>query len=123
MGEYNNEGIVVAGGNGKGDQLNQLNSSAFIFVDENQSVYVSDFDNHRVTVDDMGHIYVAEWGNARVMRWCQGIEEGEIVVGGNGGGNQPNQLYSPSGLSFDNEGNLYVADYWKHRIQKFEIIL
>ncbi|CAF4214896.1 unnamed protein product, partial [Adineta steineri] len=41
MGEYNNEGIVVAGGNGQGDQLNQLNYPTFIFIDEEQSVYVS----------------------------------------------------------------------------------
>ncbi|CAF1397776.1 unnamed protein product, partial [Adineta steineri] len=44
------------------------------------------------------------------------------VVGGNGEGDQSNQLNSPDGLSFDDEGNLYVADYWNHRIQKFEII-
>ncbi|CAF4352153.1 unnamed protein product, partial [Adineta steineri] len=27
------------------------------------------------------------------------------------------------GLSFDDEGNLYVADWLNHRIQKFEIVL
>ncbi|CAF4143771.1 unnamed protein product, partial [Adineta steineri] len=47
-------------------------------------------------------------------------EEGEIVVGGNG---QGNQLDGPRGLSFDDEGNLYVADCCNHRIEKFEIIL
>ncbi|CAF1529755.1 unnamed protein product, partial [Adineta steineri] len=47
MGEYNNEGMVVAGGNGKGDQLNQLNNPSFMFVDEEQSVYVSDRHNNR----------------------------------------------------------------------------
>ena len=33
---------VVAGGNGKGNHLNQLNCPTYIFVDQNHSVYVSD---------------------------------------------------------------------------------
>ncbi|CAF4380804.1 unnamed protein product, partial [Adineta steineri] len=48
MGEYNNKGITVAGGNGKGNELNQFDLPAYIFVDEDQSVYISDRDNHRV---------------------------------------------------------------------------
>ncbi|CAF0832781.1 unnamed protein product [Adineta steineri] len=152
MGEYNNEGVVVAGGNGKGEQLNHLNFPTFIFVDEDQSVYVSDCNNHRV------------------MKWRKDAKEGTIVAGGNGyGGNldqlsyprgvtvddlgqiyvadlgndrvmrwcegkeegeivvgrngQGNQLDHPCGLSFDDEGNLYVANFRNHRIQKFEMIL
>ncbi|CAF4004796.1 unnamed protein product [Adineta steineri] len=152
MGEYNKEGIVVAGGNGKGTQLNQLNYPGFVFVDEEQSVYVLDFHNNRV------------------MKWRKGAKAGRIVAGGNGqGGNlnqlsyptgvivddlgqiyiadwgnhrvmrwcegkeqgeivvngngQGNQLDGPRGLSFDDEGNLYVADCCNHRIEKFEIIL
>ncbi|CAF0738740.1 unnamed protein product [Adineta steineri] len=71
-------------------------------------------------VDHLGQIYVADCGNNRVVRWCEGDEEGEAVVGGNGEGNQSNQLYSPTGLSFDNEENLYVADQGNRRIQKYE---
>ncbi|CAF4278143.1 unnamed protein product, partial [Adineta steineri] len=58
----------------------------------------------------------------RIMRWCEGKEEGEVVVGGNSKGNQSSQLNGPVGISFDGEGNLYVADYFNHRIQKFEFI-
>ncbi|CAF1121912.1 unnamed protein product [Adineta steineri] len=151
MGE-NNEGIIVAGGNGKGDQLNQLNRPTYIFVDEEQSVYVSDRNNHRV------------------MKWKKGAKEGIVVAGGNhngknlnqlsspqgvivddlgqiyvadgvnhrvmrwcegkeegeivvGGNGEGNQLNGPSGLSFDDEGNLYVVNCWNHRVEKFEIIL
>ncbi|CAF1172548.1 unnamed protein product [Adineta steineri] len=89
IGEYNNEGIVVAG----------------------------------VIVDHLGQIYVADCGNDRLIRWYERKEEGGIVVGGNGHGNQSNQLNGPIDLSFDGEGNLYVADIGNHRIQKFEIIL
>ncbi|CAF1490174.1 unnamed protein product [Adineta steineri] len=152
MGEYNNEGIVVAGGNGKGNELNQLSSPTFIFVDEDQSIYVSDRYNHRV------------------MKWRKDAKEGTVVAGGNGQGRNLNQLSyprgvivddldqiyvadssnnrimrwcegkeegeivvggkgegdqlnRPMGLSFDDEGNLYVADYENHRIEKFKLIL
>jgi sugar lactone lactonase YvrE len=64
---------------------------------------------------------VADVGNDRVMRWCKGAKEGTIVVGGNGRGQQSNQLNGPIDLSFDRQGNLYVADWGNHRIQKFEI--
>ncbi|CAF1008395.1 unnamed protein product [Adineta steineri] len=99
------QGELVAGGNGKGNHLNQLNEPSFIFIDEDYSLYVSDCENHRV------------------MRWCEDNKEGEIVVGGNGEGNQPDQLNCPTGLSFDNEENLYVVDWNNQRIQKYEKIL
>ena len=38
-------GIVTTDGNGQGNQLNQLNCSTYLFVDEKRAVYVSDFDN------------------------------------------------------------------------------
>lgn len=42
------EGTIVTGGNGRGNHLNQLNQPYFIFIDENESVYVSDCFNDRV---------------------------------------------------------------------------
>ncbi|CAF1689591.1 unnamed protein product [Adineta ricciae] len=99
------EGIVVAGGNGCGDNLNQLNHPQGIIVDHE------------------GQIYVADCQNYRIMRWCEGDEEGEIIVGGNGLGDEPNQLSCPFGLSFDGEGNLYVGDHENNRIQRFDLII
>ncbi|CAF2118143.1 unnamed protein product, partial [Rotaria magnacalcarata] len=46
LGEKN--GTLVAGGNGEGDRLNQLNCPTYLFVDRDHSVYVSDNYNHRV---------------------------------------------------------------------------
>ncbi|CAF4139501.1 unnamed protein product [Adineta steineri] len=101
MGEYNNEGIVVAGGNGQGNQLNQLNSPTFMFVDEDQSVYVSDR------------------GNDRVMKWRKDAREGTIVAGRNGKGGNLNQLSNPEGVIVDDLGQIYVADSWNHRIMRW----
>jgi sugar lactone lactonase YvrE len=95
------EGIVAAGGNGRGSELTQLSFPL------------------GVVVDHLGSVYVADWDNNRVMRWPKGAKKGIIVVGGNGEGNGSNQLNHPTGLSFDRQGNIYVADQWNHRIQKF----
>ncbi|CAF1370489.1 unnamed protein product [Adineta steineri] len=101
MGEYNNEGIIVAGGNGQGNQLNQLNYPTFIFVDEDQCVYVSDCFNHRV------------------MKWKKDAKEGRIVAGGNGKGENSNQLSSPEGVIVDASSQIYVADSGNHRIMRW----
>ncbi|CAF4195721.1 unnamed protein product, partial [Adineta steineri] len=101
MGEYNNEGILVAGGNGKGNELNQLNSPGFLFVDEEQSVYVSDRYNHRV------------------MKWRKDSKEGTIVAGGNSVGRNLNQLSHPLGVIVDDLGRIYVVDAGNHRIMRW----
>ncbi|CAF1343184.1 unnamed protein product [Adineta steineri] len=58
--------------------------------------------------------------NEEVRHWKQGDNKGELVVGGNGKGNQSNQLTCPASLSFDNEENRYVVDNGNDGIQKYE---
>ncbi|CAF1612915.1 unnamed protein product, partial [Rotaria magnacalcarata] len=91
------------GGQGAGSALTQLNGPYGLFV------------------DTLGTVYVAEYGNARVMRWAQGAKQGTIIAGGNGYGAGANQFNGLVGLSFDRRGNLYVADYGNHRVQRFSI--
>ncbi|CAF1145182.1 unnamed protein product [Adineta steineri] len=100
MGEYN-EGTIVAGGNGQGNQLNQLNGPSSISVSEDQSVYVSDFSNNRV------------------MKWRKDAKEGRIVAGGNGQGGNLNQLSNPEGVVVDHLGQIYVADSYNHRVMRW----
>ncbi|CAF0904732.1 unnamed protein product [Adineta steineri] len=100
MEEYNNEGTVVAGGNGEGNQLNQLDYPTFIFVDEDQSVYVSDCNNHRV------------------MKWRKDAKKGKIVAGGNGQGEDLNQLSLPHGVIIDDLSQIYVADLGNDRVMR-----
>ncbi|CAF1382839.1 unnamed protein product [Rotaria magnacalcarata] len=96
-------GIVVAGGQGVGCALTQLNGPLGLFV------------------DTLGTVYVADEFNHRVMRWTRGATQGTVVVGGNGPGAGVNQLNDPAGLSFDRHGNLYVAEYGNQRAQRFSI--
>ena len=95
------EGVIVAGGNGKGAALNQLNGPRQIFVDSDRSVYVSDADNHRV------------------MKWANGAKEGVVVAGGQGQGNSFGQLHRPTGVFVDRLGSVYVADQGNHRVMRW----
>ncbi|CAF5013461.1 unnamed protein product, partial [Rotaria socialis] len=99
LGEKN--GTLVAGGNGQGGGLNQLNVPRYLFVDRQQNVYVADRDNHRV------------------MKWNKGAKEGIVVAGGQGQGNALTQLYCPNGIFVDTWGTLYVADTWNHRVMRW----
>jgi len=94
-------GIVVAGGNWKGDRLNQLNQPRYIFVDQDHSVYVSDRNNHRV------------------MKWMKDAKEGIIVAGGQGYGHGLAQLAGPHGLIVDQLGTIYIADQYNHRVMRW----
>lgn len=91
-------GTLVAGGNGRGSNLNQLNMPTLIVVDHEQTVYVSDNQNHRV------------------MKWYKDATEGIVVAGGNGMGTDLTQLANPNGLFIDKSDAVYVADTGSNRI-------
>ncbi len=95
------EGTIVAGGNGPGDQLNQVNCPTYIFVDDDYSLYVSD-DN-----------------NDRVMKWIKDAKEGIVIAGGNGRGDSLRQLSRPAEVIVDQLGQIYVADFGNHRVMRW----
>ncbi len=71
-----------------------------------------------ITVDDTtGSIYVADSRNHRVQKFNFNSTQGITVAGGTGyGGQNPSQLYLPSGVAIDPTGNVYIADSGNHRI-------
>ncbi|CAF0803260.1 unnamed protein product [Adineta steineri] len=94
-------GTLVAGGNGQGAGLNQLNWPRYLFVDREQNLYVSDQNNHRV------------------MKWKKGAKEGIVVAGGRGAGNALTQLSYPGGLFVDSSGTLYVAEGGNDQVMRW----
>ena len=76
-------GTVVAGGNGQGNQLNQLSFPTYLFVNEEQALYVSDYLNHRV------------------MKWNKCAKEGIVVAGEREKGSALTQLFHPNVLFVD----------------------
>jgi sugar lactone lactonase YvrE len=88
-------GLTVAGGNGNGTALNQINYPEGVFLDH------------------AGNIYVADGGNNRILRFPPNSDSttmGTVVAGGNGQGFALNQLYFPRGVALDAAGNIYVTD-------------
>merc|ERR1712113_1359226 len=69
-------GTIVAGGNGSGASLKQLNEPAGIFVTSSGTLYIADKLNHRV------------------VKWAAGASEGIIAVGGGIHGEPPNHFVS-----------------------------
>jgi sugar lactone lactonase YvrE len=138
-------GMTVAGGNGRGDGLNQFHCPWGLYVDSDQTIYIADCMNNRV------------------VQWKYGATNGQVVAGGYGKENQTNQLSGPKdvlvdkrngcliicdtgnerlvrwsrrnkthgetiisnikcyGLKMDNEGYLYVSDYGKHEVRRWRV--
>ena len=93
---------TIAGGNGKGTELDQLYYPTGIALDPSGDLYVSDMYNHRI------------------QRWKPGATVGITAAGGNGFGDGQSQLEEPGKIDIDSQGNLYIADTGNNRIQKWE---
>jgi sugar lactone lactonase YvrE len=142
--KYNSKnGRVVAGGNGEGNRIDQLNEPTDVIVDKkNDSFIISDLGNRRVvqwslqngkngqtiisdidcshlTMDNNGDLYVADWKKNEVRRWKIGETNGTIVAGGNGQGNHLNQLSVPTFIFVDQDNSIYVSDGANHRVMKW----
>ncbi|CAF4149897.1 unnamed protein product [Rotaria sordida] len=142
MGDTN--GQVVAGGNGVGDRLDQLNSPTDVLIDkETDSLIICDHWNQRVVrwsrrsgttqgeilidnircwglaMDDQRYLYISDNDKHKVRRYQIGDKNGTIVAGCNGYGAGLNQLDLPIHLFVDQQQTVYVSDYYKHRVMKW----
>ena len=107
-------GKTVAGGDGPGADLNQLNSPFGLFVDPN----------------DNDALIIVDSANGRVVKWDQAASSGTVVAGGNGMDNRTDQLAAPRYVTVDQEGTLFITEYtnkrvsrWKRGAQHGEIII
>ena len=137
-------GKVIAGGGGRGNQLDQLNHPTDVVIDkETNSLFIADRLNRRVlrwprrhestqgeviidniccwglTIDHQRYLYVSDTENHEVRRYTIGDKNGIIVAGGNGQGNQLNQLNYPRYLFVDKEQAVYMSDTRNHRVMKW----
>jgi sugar lactone lactonase YvrE len=92
---------IVAGGNGGGNALNQLNLPLGIFVDNNKNIYVADYNNHRV------------------VKWLVGATQGIVIAGTGVQGNASSQVNGPTDVALDSQNRLYVAEHIGGRVTRW----
>ena len=141
--------LKLAAGTGcYGSASNQLSYPAGIFVDLTFSLLVADSGNHRVQrfsyrqtsrstvagngapstitllyprdviLDGDGYLFIVDTGHHRIVG--SGPNGFRCLVGCiDSTGSASNQLSYPWGMSFDSDGNIWVADYNNQRVQKF----
>ena len=142
---WTQNGVPVAGGQGRGNALNQLNEPFGLHIDDEGVLFITDWNNHRVIRwkcnersgqvivgakgqgnrnDQLNHplamivdrktdsFIISDWGNRRVMRWSRQQNEtnGQVII---------SNIVS-AGLSIDKEGFLYVSDWEKNEVRRYE---
>ena len=100
---WSQNGVTVAGGNGDGNAVNQFNYPiGFDIDDDNQSIVIADFGNHRI------------------VEWKIGASNEKVIAGGQGEGNRLDQLYGPTDVLIDKETNsLFIADRYNGRVVRW----
>jgi streptogramin lyase len=73
-----------------------------------------------IAVDRTGNVFVVDSGNDRILKF-QRISDRKYDLMATWGtpGDGPGQFHVPVGIALDTAGNVYVADHWNYRVQKF----
>ena len=97
-----------SGGDGGPAIAAQLTNPHSVALDSTGSVYIAEFNGHRIRrIDPAGRISTI-------------AGTGERGSGGDGGPAVAAQLSAPAGLTVDTAGNIYVADFANHRIRRID---
>jgi len=142
----------VAGNGSCGTAFNMICTPGGIFVNVNFDLYVADCHNQRIRlfkfgeiigitvvgdveslsirlscpsaifVDADGYLFIVDQGNHRIIG---SNSNGFYCLAGCSGvkGAASDQLYLPFTAAFDNYGNIFVADAFNYRIQKFNLMI
>ncbi|CAF4809526.1 unnamed protein product, partial [Rotaria socialis] len=100
---WKQNGVTIAGGNGRGNATKQLYWPLGLFVDDDQTVVIADFYNDRI------------------MQWKNGdTANAQVVAGGKGAGNGLHQLDGPSDVLIDKEtDSLIICERWNRRVVRW----
>ncbi|CAF4893519.1 unnamed protein product, partial [Rotaria sp. Silwood2] len=135
------KGQVVAGDNGAGRRLDQLNFPTNVLIDkETDSLIICDtgrvvrwsrcsgttqgeilidnIDPYGLAMDDQRYLYISDCEKHEVRRYKIGDKNGTLVAGGNGEGADLNQLNYLFYIFVDQQQTVYVSDNYNHRVMK-----
>ena len=80
---------------------------------------ISNIDCWGLTMDENGSLYISDWEKHEVRRYRRGESQGTVVAGGNGNGNRLDQLYGPHYVFVDPDHSVYVSDLGNDRVMKW----
>ncbi|CAF2998329.1 unnamed protein product, partial [Rotaria sp. Silwood2] len=143
--KWKQNGVIVAGKNELGTGPNHLSLPVGLYVDEYKNVYVADWFNSRIVkwefekessrwmaggngkgnkdnqlyfptdmiVDRKRDcLFICDTGNKRLVQWpLRGIQSGKTIIP---------ELMS-YGLTMDEKGFLYICDYEKHEVVRWQV--
>ena len=112
--KFNSDGewLATFGANGRGP--GEFLSAMVVIVDAQDRVYVSDWGNQRIPVFDSAGAYHDTLG------FPEDSAAQELnPQGANTGRKGEGQLFNPTGVGIDGEGNVFVVDRGNHRVQVF----
>lgn len=95
-------GITVAGGHGPGSALNQLHYPWNACIDDDQTIYIS------------------EYSNQRIVAWASSATSGVVVAGRSKQGNRLDQFNGPANVIIDRmNDSLIIADQGNRRVVRW----
>ena len=137
--KFDRNGVFVMAWGMRGSGPGQFSGPHGIATDRNRRVYVADRTNHRLQIfDENGkyldqwpglrqandivisadqHVWVADGTNAKVLEYDQ---NGKLLSSWGTYGTFPGAFWELHQMSIDADGNLYGADSFGGRVQKFK---
>ena len=139
VGKFDRNGVFVKAWGSRGNGPGQFSGPHGIATDKNRRIYVADRTNHRIQVfDENGtfldqwpglrqpndilisadqHVWIADGTNAKVLEYDQA---GKLLYSWGTYGTFPGGFWELHQMSMDPDGNLYGADSFGGRTQKFK---
>src|SRR6202000_1580903 len=100
-------GVTVAGGNGRGDAANQLAITINLWVDGQDTVYISGYSN--------------DFSTFKLVKWAPGATSGVTIMSGSGNGNDPSPRLGGY-IFMDIHGNLFLADINRDGLHNEQVV-
>jgi sugar lactone lactonase YvrE len=122
--------------------LGTLGTPSGIWVSQDDVKYIADMKRQQIVVFDAKNNFVQAYGNKEIFEKPVDVtvhdnrifvcdmpknqiivldkDSGQVVLKIGKGGSEEGQLYKPTHITVDNQGNLFVTDAFNFRIQQFD---